>query len=433
MKQHEKEFFDSINQIIKEELTNKQVFKEQRKQKELKSPLMPAQGKPPNVDYFLKDLEKTMVNLNQIDISSFITKRESNIDRKHYEEVLSFLNIKNESFENIINKIYKNFEGFYVAKNVIDTPDDTRTRPRMYTGTKAPPPSLTPNEFLGYLVIYKTLRNLVREEAGTSGLNFENFCAYLLGGNKVSGQSLVDVIAKGENYTAKLISSNIPVKFSKSTIIEYFSGNDSINLILGVKSSTTGGSGEEKGDRGSNYINFKTRKLDINFLKYTVKNLLTQERYNSYNLNFKSLGITNFKDLEYSIEKGTKEFLINILESIELDTITTKVTNDKSVILEKGILAYKSDKLISFDENYNNAGVFPIREDLITNFYSYHVKQTVNNQASIIQNYLTVLENMAKQIKSIEILTTTGTTNALNNAKTSTEGVKTALEKIEIE
>ena len=40
---------------------------------------------------------------------------------------------------------------------------------------------------------------------------------------------------------------------------------------------------------------------------------------------------------------------------------------------------------------------------------------------------------MLKQMRSIEILTTTGTTDALTNAKTSTDNVKVALTNLEIQ
>jgi hypothetical protein len=449
MKQHEKEFFDSINQIIKEELTNKQILKEQDSVYSDYAKKGPGKG---NLGYqnFKQEFSSFLNNLYKIDISGFITS-EQNATRDHYDQVLSFLGLENSSFEDIIKNIHNTFYDFFTS-TMYPKYKGREEKSGYSKFDKSPPQPLSANQFLGYMIIYKTLIELKTEaDASTIGYNFENFCAYLLKGKRLGGSILADIEAQGKYYTCKTIRADASFSFALSNIINYYEVNDSIEFI--AMNTDVG--------NNINYLMFYKRTLGIEFLRYIIKNVIDIEVYQTlfpYNLTIVSDPKIFATDMTYQeflvyIDNAEKNILIEILRNLvgmdtkkptekkdnkdEKDDKDKKLKNMKNLknqakitkvrLLENTINFSNTMELLKLnDGQYSKLGEIPIRDAFLRNFYGY-------NKTIIVDNYLEVLREMMQQVNSIQILTTTGTTDALNNAKTSTEKVKTALEKIKIE
>ncbi len=434
MKQHEKEFFDSINQIIKEEFDRRKINEQTTSFSNIA-----ATTKPPALELFKKELSNTLDKLYKIDVNGFITTEE-NPRREHYNQVLEFLNLQNSTFEEIIQKISDTFMSFYRSQlRKVRNPGERGARTK-FTGE--PNVALSPNEFLGYMILYKTLRELrLEEESGTSGYNFENFCAYLLKGRKIGGKDLQDVEANGVYYTCKVSRANASIRIALSSVINYFRGNDSIQFILMSTGTTT----------NVNYLRFSKRTLDIRFLKFIIQSLVSEEVYKIiFSQGFSPIGdVKNFFEIksyeefsEYVKETQEKSILLQILSRISQEKNIKKQKSSElfadrrnkknqgaSGYLEllNGVLHFtRPDLVLSLDDgDYVDIGEIPIREDFIENFYDRNIND-------VVKNYLTVMQKMLSQIQSIELLMTKGTDSALSSAKQNTQQVKKALDKIEI-
>jgi len=437
MKQHEKEFFDSINQIIKEEFDRRKINEEKTSFSSIA-----ASTKPPDLALFKQELSNTLDRLYKIDVNGFITTEE-NPRREHYNQVLEFLNLQNSTFEQIIQKISDTFMSFYKSKlykvrnsRTITSRGEKGARAK-FTGE--PNVKLSPNEFLGYMILYKTLKELrLEEESGTSGYNFENFCAYLLKGRKIGEKNLEDVEANGVFYTCKVSRANASIRIALSSVINYFGKKDSIQFILMSTGTTT----------NVNYLKFSKRTLDIRFLKFIIQSLVSEEVYQeNFPQGFSPIGdeknffkIKSYEQFsEYVKETQEKSILLQILYRISQEKNIKKQKspelfagkrNQKAsgyLELLNGVLHFtRPDLVLNLgDGDYVDIGEIPIREDFIENFYD-------RNMDDVVKNYLTVMQKMLSQIQSIELLMTKGTDSALSSAKQNTQQVKTALNNIKI-
>jgi hypothetical protein len=290
------------------------------------------------------------------------------------------------------------------------------------------------------MILYKTLRELrLEEESGTSGFNFENFCAYLLKGRKIGENNLEDVEANGVFYTCKIARANASIRIALSSVVNYFQNNDSIQFIL-MSTGTTA---------NVNYLKFSKRTLDIRFLKFIVQNLVSEEVYQkNFPQGFSHIGdsenffkIKNYEQFsEYVKEIQEKSILLQILSTINQQKNIKKQKSSELFgnkrnkeasgyleLLDSTLHFNRPDLVLNLDDgDYVDIGEIPIREDFIENFYD-------RNMNDIVENYLTVMQKMLLQIQSVEILMTKGTDSALNSAKQNTQQVKTALNNIKIQ